>query len=182
MRQTPARTSLRSGRLCTSFVSGQRAFHRESAAETMTAIAREDPAPLAGLASLPPSVERIIWRCLEKDSAARFQSCQDLAFALESATVDSGSGSGLAQMRSIAAGPPIASDVGGVGVVLGAAVVAFFSGFLPLRRLASRATTSICRQAPRWSRLRWRSRPTAQVRDSVARLYLDAARIASRVR
>ena len=76
-------------------VSGRGAFHRESAAETMSAIAREDPAPMSSTAAaaISPTVERIIWRCLEKDPAARFQSCHDLAFALENASVDSGTAS-----------------------------------------------------------------------------------------
>jgi eukaryotic-like serine/threonine-protein kinase len=64
-------------------VCGQRAFHRDTAAETMTAILKEDPRELAGDAHLAsPALDRIVRRCLEKRPEQRFQSAQDLAFAL----------------------------------------------------------------------------------------------------
>jgi eukaryotic-like serine/threonine-protein kinase len=66
-------------------VTGQRAFRRETAAETMTAILREDvPEPPAG-GSIAPAIDRIIRHCLEKKPEARFRSAHDLAFALEAA-------------------------------------------------------------------------------------------------
>ena len=65
-------------------VSGQRAFRRDTAAETMTAILKEDPPELSALAHpVSPGLERIILRCLEKQPEQRFQSAKDLAFALE---------------------------------------------------------------------------------------------------
>ena len=65
-------------------VSGQRAFRRDTAAETMTAILKEDPPELNALAHpVSPGLERIILRCLEKQPEQRFQSAKDLAFALE---------------------------------------------------------------------------------------------------
>lgn len=68
-------------------VSGQRAFRRDTPAETMTAILKEDPPELADLSHpVPPGLERIIRRCLEKQAEQRFQSAKDLAFALEALT------------------------------------------------------------------------------------------------
>ena len=66
-------------------LTGQRAFARETGVETMSAILKEDP-PLLGSGSelLPPGIERIVRRCLEKTREERFQSASDLAFALES--------------------------------------------------------------------------------------------------
>jgi eukaryotic-like serine/threonine-protein kinase len=64
-------------------LTGRRAFSRETAAETMTAILREDPPDLAPGAVVPPVVARVVHRCLEKRPEERFQSARDLAFALE---------------------------------------------------------------------------------------------------
>ena len=64
-------------------ISGQRAFHRDTAAETMTAILKEDPPELGDTAKVvSPALDRIVRRCLEKRPEQRFQSAQDLAFAL----------------------------------------------------------------------------------------------------
>ena len=65
-------------------VSGQRAFRRDTAAETMTAILKEDPPELSEMDHpVSPGLERIVRRCLEKKPEQRFQSAKDLAFALE---------------------------------------------------------------------------------------------------
>jgi hypothetical protein len=71
-------------------LAGQRAFSRETGAETMTAILREEAGALPD--ACPPALARVVERCLEKAPAERFQSARDLAFALESATVTSASG------------------------------------------------------------------------------------------
>ncbi|HEY2383801.1 MAG TPA: protein kinase [Terriglobia bacterium] len=73
-------------------LSGRRAFQRETAAETMTAILKEDPPELveSGL-HISPQLDRIVRRCLEKQPRMRFQSASDLGFALDAATVPTGS-------------------------------------------------------------------------------------------
>src|ERR1700691_3519391 len=72
------------GTILYEMLSGQRAFRRDTSAETMTAILKEDP-PEISTASKPiaPAVERIVRRCLEKKPQQRFQSARDLAFNLE---------------------------------------------------------------------------------------------------
>jgi serine/threonine protein kinase len=66
-------------------LSGERPFRRDTSAETMTAILKEDPPELASTPQRPvsPGIDRIVRRCLEKDPGQRFQSAKDLAFALE---------------------------------------------------------------------------------------------------
>jgi serine/threonine protein kinase len=65
-------------------LTGQRAFRRDSAAETMTAILNDHPSDVSTLrADISPSVDRIVHHCLEKLPAERFQSTRDVAFALE---------------------------------------------------------------------------------------------------
>src|SRR5204862_283362 len=65
-------------------ISGRRAFERDSAADTLSALLNEDPPPLSGSGlAIPPALERVVQRCLEKNPEERFQSARDLAFALD---------------------------------------------------------------------------------------------------
>jgi eukaryotic-like serine/threonine-protein kinase len=64
-------------------VSGISPFRRETAAETMAAILREQPPELPDAVACPPALQRLLRHCLEKDPADRFQSARDLAFNLE---------------------------------------------------------------------------------------------------
>ena len=62
---------------------GERAFHRSNAIETLAAILHDKPeAPSHRRHQLPPSLDRVIARCLEKERSARFQSAHDLEFVL----------------------------------------------------------------------------------------------------
>ncbi|MGA9529233.1 MAG: protein kinase [Terriglobales bacterium] len=89
-------------------VSGERAFRRDTAAETMTAILKDDPPELSELPNpVSPGIERIIRRCLEKQPEQRFQSAKDLAFALEALT---GTTSRSAAQAAIAAPPEKAAE------------------------------------------------------------------------
>jgi Tol biopolymer transport system component len=65
-------------------LSGQRAFKGDSAADTMSAILREDPPDLSVTnQNVSPGLDRIVRHCLEKNPEQRFQSARDLAFDLE---------------------------------------------------------------------------------------------------
>jgi hypothetical protein len=109
---------------------GKRAFQARSSVETMNAILRDDP-PAIGpdTPPLPPALETILRRCLEKRPEDRFQSAADLAFALRAIT---SSGAVRAQpvieperarrahaWRWIAAGALAAAVVFGAGWFLG---------------------------------------------------------------
>ncbi len=72
------------GAILYEMLSGSRAFHRDSAAETMSAILREEPPDLSATnKSVQPGLERIVRHCLEKNPEERFYSARDLAFDLE---------------------------------------------------------------------------------------------------
>jgi serine/threonine protein kinase len=72
------------GTILYEMLSGQRAFRRDTSAETMTAILKEEPADLSVTGKpTSPALERIVRRCLEKKPLQRFQSARDLAFNLE---------------------------------------------------------------------------------------------------
>jgi eukaryotic-like serine/threonine-protein kinase len=62
-------------------LSGQRAFHRDSTMDTLSAILKEDPPALADAA-----LEPVVRRCLEKSPDQRFQSASDLGFAIQALT------------------------------------------------------------------------------------------------
>ena len=77
-------------------LSGVRAFKGETAADTMTAILTRDPPDLdTTAAGISPALERIVRRCLEKTPDLRFQSANDLAFALETLSTVSSSTTAL---------------------------------------------------------------------------------------
>ena len=82
---TDARTDLFAlGAVLYEMLTGRHAFQRNTAAETMTAILREDPPDLMTTrVDLSPGLERIVRHCLEKNPVERFQSARDVAFALE---------------------------------------------------------------------------------------------------
>jgi Tol biopolymer transport system component len=81
-------------------LTGGRAFKRDTTAETMTAILREDPQELSTVRpEITPGLERIVRHCLEKNPRERFQTARDVAFALD-ALAGSGSGSGALAARA----------------------------------------------------------------------------------
>jgi serine/threonine protein kinase/Tol biopolymer transport system component len=65
-------------------LAGAPAFRRDTVVESMSAVLRDEPPDLTLTnPSVPPSLERLVRRCLEKEPDNRFQSAKDLAFALE---------------------------------------------------------------------------------------------------
>src|SRR5216684_4362361 len=81
------------GSILYEMLSGQRAFKRNTNAETMTAILNEEPQELASrIGAIPPALERIVRHCMEKQPRQRFQSARDIAFDLESLSAISGTG------------------------------------------------------------------------------------------
>jgi eukaryotic-like serine/threonine-protein kinase len=94
------------GTILYEMLTGQRAFRRDTSAETMTAILKEEPAELSLTGKpLSPAVERIVRRCLEKKPLQRFQSARDLAFNLEGLSGISSSSSAATGIAAVAAMP-----------------------------------------------------------------------------
>lgn len=74
-------------------LSGRRAFRGDSAADTISAILKEDPPELSETnKNINPGLDRVVRRCLEKNREERFHSASDLAFALEALSGTQGSG------------------------------------------------------------------------------------------
>src|SRR6185295_1290686 len=74
-------------------LAGRRAFHKDSAADTISAILREDPPELSETnGNVNPSLDRVVRRCLEKNREQRCHSAIDLAFAMEALSGEKVSG------------------------------------------------------------------------------------------
>jgi serine/threonine protein kinase len=72
------------GAILYEMVSGKRALHRDTPADTMSAILHEDPPALSETArNVPIGVDHIVRHCLEKNPSPRFHSAGDLAFDLK---------------------------------------------------------------------------------------------------
>lgn len=72
------------GAILYEMLSGRRAFHGQSAAETISAVLKEDPPELSDTnKTVSQALERLVNHCLEKNPEARFHSARDVAFALE---------------------------------------------------------------------------------------------------
>ena len=64
-------------------LAGRRAFLRDSVAETLSAVLRDEPEPLAPSLRVPEHLRRILDRCLAKEPRRRYASTRDLAMDLE---------------------------------------------------------------------------------------------------
>jgi serine/threonine protein kinase len=91
------------GAILYEMLSGRRAFSGGSAADTLSAILKEEPPELLlPTHVLPPMFEQVVRHCLEKDRELRFASARDLTFnlqALAGASTRSAAGPTLRQRR-----------------------------------------------------------------------------------
>jgi serine/threonine protein kinase len=112
------------GAILYEMLTGKRAFQKPTTAETMSAILNEEPPSISQITpNLPPALQRVVHRCLEKNPEQRFQSASDLAFALE-ALSDSGTSS------AVGSAPTNTRRIywwAAVGIVLVAGILGFLS-------------------------------------------------------
>jgi TolB-like protein len=93
-------------------LSAARAFKRESAIATLTAILHEEPPPLSSLGrDVPAGLDRVVRHCLEKSPLERFQSARDVSFALREQV--SGTAAPRRMWMAIAAAAVLAAGAGG---------------------------------------------------------------------
>jgi hypothetical protein len=118
-------------------LAGRRAFAGSTAVERGSAILNSDPAEL----QVPPAVDRITRRCLEKSPDQRFQSARDLAFALEAISGTSSDSQATARPTPARGGVRIAVTV------LVIAVAAIAGGWI--RRGPSAEAPTFQRVTPR---------------------------------
>jgi serine/threonine protein kinase/Tol biopolymer transport system component len=83
------------GSILYEMLSGDRAFKRNTSAETMTAILNDDPPEIPVHPGIPPALDRIVRHCMEKQPGQRFQSAHDIAFDVETVSSISGPSTAL---------------------------------------------------------------------------------------
>ncbi len=141
---TDTRTDLFAfGAVLYEMLTGARAFRRDTAAETMTAILHDDPRDLTAVrADVPPALERIVRHCLEKQPQERFQTARDVAFALETLSAASSTPTSTAGAQAPApARSSIARVAIGAVIVAGVAAAGWFAasklGWVPASSTAT---------------------------------------------
>jgi serine/threonine protein kinase len=117
-------------------LTAKRAFQRQSAADTLAAILKEDPPELPDTVSA--GVRQVILHCLEKDPGQRFQSAQDLSFAIYAL-------SGSSVSVAVEAAPHAPSRRGQWPFAV-AAAAAIAAGIFAAARLAAVPAVDLTRQ------------------------------------
>ncbi|HVT99528.1 MAG TPA: protein kinase [Acidobacteriaceae bacterium] len=115
-------------------LTGRSTFEKPTSAETMAAILNENPPVLAELsATVPPGLQRVVQRGLEKDPDRRFQSAADLAFALEA--LSDGSLTALAEGHAGTGAAKAHPRRRGAAILAGVVVLAILAalGWMELR-------------------------------------------------
>jgi serine/threonine protein kinase/Tol biopolymer transport system component len=140
------------GAILYEMLAGQRAFRRETMAETMTAILKEEPPELSETnPKINPQLEKVVRRCLEKTPERRFHSAHDLGFALESLIAPSGSSS--PSLSALESQPTLSqsrlfkrSNLGWAIAAMALLVAAFAVILMYLSRRSGEANTETVRQ------------------------------------
>jgi serine/threonine protein kinase len=133
------------GAILYEMLSGRRAFQGGSSVETLNAILKDEPAELPRAErEVPPGLERIVRRCLEKSPDERFRSAHDLAFALDAISDLPASG----WQSAAPAGIELSSRRWPVAAVVVLLAIALFGGGLRLwlgrgRESARRSASAI---------------------------------------
>ncbi len=125
------------GAILYEMLTGHRAFRGDSAADTMSAILKEDPPDLTVTnQAISPGLERIVRHCLEKSPEQRFHSAHDLAFDLEALSQVSAPPGGARPAMRARRIPPAALLI--AGLVVGAGLA-----YLALRGRGPRAASDV---------------------------------------
>ena len=119
-------------------LAGRRAFARDTVPETMTAILRDDiPDIHSSTSQVSVPLEQVLRRCLDKDPARRFQSTEDLAFALSTV------GATTSSTAAVLTAPPSPSNWRRHLVMAAVAIVALAAGAIAAIALRPQAAAPI---------------------------------------
>ncbi|HEY6553127.1 MAG TPA: protein kinase [Vicinamibacteria bacterium] len=126
-------------------VTGKRAFHAGTGADTLAALlTREPPDMVAPAGPVPPALEHVVRRCLNKDREERFQSAHDLAYALEALLASPTTAAGSVGIAI--EGPPSRRQVLLWGAVVAGLLAAALTGGFLAGQASSRQTAPTFKQ------------------------------------
>jgi serine/threonine-protein kinase len=150
-RPTDARTDLWAlGTILYEMVSGRPAFAGTSAASLMSAILEHEPAPLSTLQSLtPPSLDRLVSRCLAKQPDDRWDSAHDVADELRwiaEIGTPAPNAHAVSRGRRALFGVPVAALAG--AAITAGAIVWWQRSPPPTARISARLTITLPADAP----------------------------------
>jgi serine/threonine-protein kinase len=119
------------GSILYELLTGKRAFQNDTMLSTLSAILRDEPAPVGEIAEdTRGELERIINRCLRKDPDRRWHNMADLKIALQELREESTTGSSIGMKtppRRQQAQPPKNGWVLGAGIVVVIAAAGWFT-------------------------------------------------------
>jgi serine/threonine protein kinase len=125
----PASDLFSFGAILYEILTGKRAFRGATAADTMSAILKEDPPDLSETSrQIPPALERTVRHCLEKNPEERFQSARDVAFDLEALSSASGSAATLPNVSSGRKTKPLVIAAAGLALLAAFGAGALLAG------------------------------------------------------
>ena len=117
------------GSILYEMAAGVRAFRRDSAVDTLSAILHEEPEPLARLnARIPSPLRWIVERCHAKDPKDRYASTEDLARELQSLREHLSEISGVGPVEGFGKGKPRLRRLLRAGIVLVAGLALLAAG------------------------------------------------------
>ena len=126
------------GAILYELLSGRKAFKKDSASDTISAILRDDPPELTQTGrNISPALDHIVRHCLEKDRENRFGTAKDVAFALSEASSPTTAVTSGAQ-----AAVPVARGKKGLWIAVAAAVVLAVGGLLLSKRTKTEPTAA----------------------------------------
>ncbi|HXK11132.1 MAG TPA: serine/threonine-protein kinase [Vicinamibacteria bacterium] len=100
------------GLVLAEMATGRPLFRRDTPAQVLAAVIERDPEPLGRLREdVPPALEALVSRCLQKDPARRFATTDDLASELATLAGRSRAGSLAAPLVSTGPAPAVSAEV-----------------------------------------------------------------------
>ncbi|MGO9274283.1 MAG: protein kinase domain-containing protein [Terriglobia bacterium] len=114
------------GAILYEMLSGKRAFQGSTTSDTMSAVLNHEPPSLSQVVTgIPPALELVVYRCLEKEAEQRFQTALDLGSALEGLTDVPGPSQPAATIPQQRRGRRVAKWVVAATVLLAAGMVIY---------------------------------------------------------